>query len=47
MRTWREPRVSRPPSMIRVCRRPFGLGGSIVGSIGMLDTSTLWVLPTR
>ena len=39
--------LSRPPSMIRVWRGLFGLGGSTVGSIGTFDTSRLWVLPMR
>jgi hypothetical protein len=47
MRTGRPDRDSRPPSMIRVCRGPFGFTGSTVGIIGTFDTSRPWVLPTR
>ncbi len=47
MRTGRPLRDPLPPSMIRVCRGAFGLGGSIVGSIGTFETSRLCVFPTR
>jgi hypothetical protein len=49
IRTGREgsARCWRPPSSMRVRRGLRGRGGVRVGMIGIDDTSTPWVLPTR